>query len=208
MIASLPSVSVRPCIINVNPPESRGAALTAANLIIQLARGIGPSCITLLSAIFGANRRFSLNITLIVFWTVSAIQLLFLARSLPVDQDAMEQELATYAANAMEMADNRFDEEESIVSIEDRMTSFDVGAARQSLKFVGDAIREIEEELRIKSTSLLSCKSEEEQDETDEDDQDAADIEHKRNVWLHQQQALQQENGKDLALPDEKTSLL
>ena len=62
-IASLPSVNVRPCIINVNPPETRGAALTAANLIINLARGAGPSCITLMGAIWHVNRRFSFNVT-------------------------------------------------------------------------------------------------------------------------------------------------
>ena len=63
LIASLPSVNVRPCIINVNPPETRGAALTAANLIIMMARGIGPSCITLMGAIWHVNRRFSFNVT-------------------------------------------------------------------------------------------------------------------------------------------------
>ena len=63
LIASLPSVNVRPCIINVNPPETRGAALTAANLIINLARGAGPSCITLMGAIWGVNRQFSFNVT-------------------------------------------------------------------------------------------------------------------------------------------------
>ena len=67
LIASLPSVNVRPCIINVNPPETRGAALTAANLIIMMARGIGPSCITLMGAIWHVNRRFSFNVTVRVF---------------------------------------------------------------------------------------------------------------------------------------------
>ncbi len=40
-LASMPSVNVRPCIINCNPPEIRGAALTAANLVINAARGTG-----------------------------------------------------------------------------------------------------------------------------------------------------------------------
>ena len=62
-IESLPSVNVRPCLINVNPPETRGAALTAANLIINLARGIGPSFITLMAAIWGADRQVSFNVT-------------------------------------------------------------------------------------------------------------------------------------------------
>eukprot|EP00536_Pseudo-nitzschia_multiseries_P001057 jgi/Psemu1/180065/e_gw1.13.204.1 len=63
-IANLPSVNVRPCIINVNPPESRGAALTAANLFVALGRGIGPCCITLLGSVFAASRQTSFNITL------------------------------------------------------------------------------------------------------------------------------------------------
>lgn len=62
-IASMPSVNVRPCLINVNPPETRGAALTAANLIINIARGTGPSCITLMGAVFHVNRQFSFNVT-------------------------------------------------------------------------------------------------------------------------------------------------
>lgn len=99
-IASLPSVNIRPCIINVNPPESRGAALTAANLFVSLGRGMGPSCITLLGSIFHASRQASFNITLSFFWTISAIQLAFLAKTLPRDQDAMEEELLRYAAAA------------------------------------------------------------------------------------------------------------
>jgi translation initiation factor 4G len=62
-VASLPSVCARPCLINVDPPEARGAALTAANLTIQLARGAGPSSITLMSAILRVDRQFSFNIT-------------------------------------------------------------------------------------------------------------------------------------------------
>jgi MFS family permease len=48
-LASMPSVNVRPCIINCNPPEIRGAALTAANLVINAARGTGVSsfCVSL-----------------------------------------------------------------------------------------------------------------------------------------------------------------
>lgn len=42
-LASMPIVNIRPCIINCNPPEIRGAALTAANLVINAARGTGVS---------------------------------------------------------------------------------------------------------------------------------------------------------------------
>ncbi|CAJ1951268.1 unnamed protein product [Cylindrotheca closterium] len=96
-VASLPSVNVRPCIINVNPPETRGAALTASNLFITLGRGIGPSCITLLG-IAGISRRNAFNITLTVFWVMTAGQLFLLGYTLPKDQDDMEAELERYAA--------------------------------------------------------------------------------------------------------------
>jgi MFS family permease len=63
LIASLPSVNVRPCLINVNPPESRGASLTAANLLINLGRGVGPCCITLIQSVGKVDRKFAFNVT-------------------------------------------------------------------------------------------------------------------------------------------------
>ncbi len=62
IIASLPSVNVRPCLINVNPPETRGATLTAANIIINVARGVGPSCITLLMSLFQLSRQDAFSV--------------------------------------------------------------------------------------------------------------------------------------------------
>eukprot|EP00535_Pseudo-nitzschia_heimii_P007271 CAMPEP_0197178478 /NCGR_PEP_ID=MMETSP1423-20130617/3742_1 /TAXON_ID=476441 /ORGANISM="Pseudo-nitzschia heimii, Strain UNC1101" /LENGTH=891 /DNA_ID=CAMNT_0042628227 /DNA_START=237 /DNA_END=2912 /DNA_ORIENTATION=- len=106
-IASLPSVNVRPCIINVNPPESRGGALTVTNIFVALGRGIGPSCITLLASIFHYSRQTSFNVTLSLFWTISGIQLLFLAKTLPRDQDAMEAELLRYAVSTLDDDDDK-----------------------------------------------------------------------------------------------------
>ena len=60
-LASMAPVNVRPCIINVNAPECRGAALTAANLIINAARGAGPSFLTTIHQ-FGFNRASGFNI--------------------------------------------------------------------------------------------------------------------------------------------------
>jgi MFS family permease len=63
LIASLPAVNVRPVLINVNPPETRGASLTAANLLINLGRGFGPSCITLMGTIWHVDRKFAFSFT-------------------------------------------------------------------------------------------------------------------------------------------------
>ena len=110
LIASLPSVLVRPCILNVNPPETRGAAMTTANLLVQLGRGFGPTSITLIQTIGNyilvqhdatttiiVDRKFAFNVVLIAFWSISALQLLFLMKTLPGDQDSMEADLAKYA---------------------------------------------------------------------------------------------------------------
>ena len=151
-VANLPSVNMRPCIINVNAPEVRGACLNASNIAINLARGAGPSCITLMGAIWGVSRRFSFNVTLIVFWTISAVMLGFLAQTLPRDQDAMETELARYAETALEKDEPSVTSEDSwsmagdasLMSIEERAHYFDAHAAEQSLMFLGEAFKEVE----------------------------------------------------------------
>jgi len=163
-LASMPSVNVRPCIINVNPPEIRGAALTAANLIINAARGAGPSFLTtILMGIWGVDRAVGFNIMIIIFWTIASIQLALLAKTLPLDQERMETELANYAMSSMDVGygsisidddtregaesycDATCDGDRSLFSIENQATSFDGVAAKQSLQFMGDSFREIRE---------------------------------------------------------------
>mmetsp|Transcript_6412 Transcript_6412/g.13868 ORF Transcript_6412/g.13868 Transcript_6412/m.13868 type:complete len:763 (-) Transcript_6412:4-2292(-) len=167
-LASMPSVNVRPCIINVNPPEIRGAALTCANLIISAARGAGPSFFTtILMGVWGFNRALGLNIMIIAFWTITSIQLALLAKTLPLDQERMETELANYAMSSMDVGygsiavdddtrngvesycdDTNFDCDRSLYSIENQASSFDATAAMQSIQFVGDSLHEIGDDLR------------------------------------------------------------
>jgi MFS family permease len=164
-IANFPSVNVRPCLLNVNPPEARGAAVTAANVIINVARGAGPSLITLSQKFFGVTRQYSFNFCLIVFWSITSVLLSALAKTLPHDQDEMEAELARYAESVIEIGgrkkgsrdENRDTEpyvlvdditlagNDTIVSFDDRMTSFDATAAQEGWTFMEDALREIAE---------------------------------------------------------------
>jgi hypothetical protein len=197
----MPAVNVRPCLINVNPPETRGASLTAANLIVNLARGIGPSFITIFGTTFGFTRQVSFNLTLGVFWTLSAVQLCYLANSLPHDQDKMEAELARYAEMRLaptptsaaawpgspiaekmafeegggekpSSAKSIFSDDDTLVSIEDRMTSFDVTAARESISFFQKGMRELHfsPDFCAGPNSLRHHFSPDEED--DDDDQD------------------------------------
>lgn len=197
-IANLPSVNVRPCILNVNPPETRGAAMTAANLMVNVGRGAGPSIITLSQQLFYATRQYSFNLSLIVFWSLTTVLLIILAKTLPNDQDAMDAELERYAASKIsnatigggtgneilptafvdelhqgthiERAISNFDDmtlagEESIISIEDRITSFDASALQESWTFIGGALREIAEASHIRNRPHYQVITESEGDD-------------------------------------------
>ena len=160
LIANLPSVNSRPCLINVNPPESRGAALTASNVLVNLGRGLGPSAVTLLVSICKVDRQFAFNVTLIVFWSISALQLVFLSRTLPQDQDAMESELAAYAMLAMgDVPEPPLPaglDESMEVSIQERMNHpFDDQAARGTLIYVKQSLSELAHE--ITDNRLFQC---------------------------------------------------
>lgn len=145
------------------------------------------------------------------FWTVTAIQLCFLSRTLPNDEDAMNAELAQYAKTAMLKHDapSILSEDDDMVSIEDRMISFDGSAARESFRFVGVAIREISEEIRLP----FHCVDDEDQEEEeDDDDDDGFDVERKRKLWIQQQQqnntTAYQNCEDELLVADENTLLL
>jgi len=124
-----------------------------------------------ISQIFDFLSRFFFYAQLSVFWFISALQLVLLSKTLPVDQDTMEAELARYAKQAMARdndgggildepndnndhapLDNTHDRDlnESLISIEERMTSFDDQAARQTLLYMKQGIQELRHEMRSK----------------------------------------------------------
>jgi translation initiation factor 4G len=194
-VASLPSVNVRPCVINVNLPETRGAARTAANLLVTLGRGIGPACIVLMGSIFAMSRQTSFNVTLLVFWTVAALQLVLLAKTLPNDMDAVEAALEHYAATAggtigqsnapispvktetsrlllpSSPGGNRIEGDgDTILSIEDLTIAFDGTAARRSLEFMRLGLQELNDEITHRQRSCLPCDNQiEDEDSTPHD---------------------------------------
>jgi hypothetical protein len=201
-----------------------------------------------MGSVLNASRQASLNITVSGFWAISAIQLLFMMRTFPRDQDAMEEELVRYARASASNADHRtgihgtrgallpispssrednetsgllsriddshiHDDGESIVSIEDYMTSFDGTAARRSLQFVRMGIKELQEEITSMAHPCHGCEGSPSDDESEilgtsdhiylddhgetkmddsavEDDTDLteSEIHHRRELWLRQQE--------------------
>lgn len=119
--------------------------------------------LTSMMTMWGIDRQSGFNVLIIVFWTITAIQLAVLAKTLPADQEQMLTELATYADSKIALAngygsisvdednhselesqccDNTVDDDRTIYSIETLSTSFDAVAARSSLKFIGSSLTE------------------------------------------------------------------
>jgi len=167
--------------------------------MINVARGAGPSLVTLSQKFLGVSRQYSFNLTIIAFWSITTVLLVILAKTLPSDQEKMDAELARYAksricsertklmeANELErngevnrsegygsgaatvssvleddvsqaeirsliQDDMTLAGEESIVSIEDRITTFDASAVQESWSFIEGALREIAELSHIRS---------------------------------------------------------
>jgi len=162
--------------------------------MVNVARGAGPSLIIFSQACFGVSRRYSFNVSILVFWTITTFLLIILAFTFPGDQDAMDKELAEYAKTRMDPdttkdqsfrhnhnnhadttddddddddvsseEDDQFsitesirsmsfeevmetslnEETKSLMSIEDRMHSFDAAGANESMQFIGKAMQEI-----------------------------------------------------------------
>lgn len=109
--ANLAGVNVRPAVINVNPPEVRGVSMTAANLVINLGRGIGPAFVTILGQWARSDRKQSFNILITFCWTLTAVLLLLLVWTLPADEDRMAEGLRQYvvAAQKLKKEKNRDD---------------------------------------------------------------------------------------------------
>jgi len=133
---------------------------------------------------------------------------MFLSQTLPRDEDAMEAELAQYVASTL-AAQRVVEDDGTIVSIEERMTSFDGFAARESMKFVGFAFREISEEIR--SVDPFHCGSDDRIDEEDEngvfdDDDDTAELESRQKLWKQKQKEMWRQPND--AVTDESTMLL
>jgi hypothetical protein len=112
---------------------------------------------------WGVDRQSGFNVLIIIFWSLTAIQLAVLAKTLPADEEQMLTDLLTYADSKIALAngygsvsldednhselesqycDNTIDDDRTIYSIETLSTSFDAVAARSTLKFIGSSLTE------------------------------------------------------------------
>lgn len=136
------------------------------------------------------------------------MQLIFLSKTLPRDQDSMDADLAQYAATALAQRKQLVEERPLVSTIEDRMTSWDAGAARESMQFVGAAMKEIGDEIRHYKPLHIRCADRESDEEHSEEEMDREFVERRRQVWLQQQMHLTRAGRNDEDNPDENTPLV
>lgn len=123
------------------------------------------------------------------------MQLLLLMKTLPDDQDAMEAELASYAAHAISTARRQGsgDENDSLISIEERITSFDNRAAQETLSYVRAGIKELRSPFNCigqVSAAVSSRGSDEdlvEQNSVDSSDDLSESARLRRDLYLQQE---------------------
>jgi hypothetical protein len=110
----------------------------------------------------------------------------------------MDDELAQYASSAIaSMQQGSESNVEMAISIEDRMISWDAVAAKESMQFVGAALKEIGDE--ILTLKPLRCSDlEAEEDEDIEEEKSRQNMEHLRQLWIQrqQQQSMEREEHK------------
>lgn len=114
----------------------------------------------------------------------------------------MDNELAEYAEAAIQAANRQKkgilpEDAASIISIEERMTSFSHVGARESMKFIENTFHEI----RSHKPLHLSCGGDESDEilhEGDsEDENDSQEREFQRRMWLQRQQDRDNDNNQD-----------
>lgn len=160
-----------------------------------------------------------------LFWTISAIQLIFLAKTLPQDEDKMTAELAAYAASLTTSANTSSTElmmvEDEPTTIEDRISTWDAAAARESMEFFNAGFKEIRDEIQhykpsslIMNCSELRCVNEEltssSEDNSDVEDEETVVVvtKNKRRSWQQQQREESSSSSSWRGeLPDETTPL-
>lgn len=124
----------------------------------------------------------------------------------------MEAELASYAEQAL--ARLQPDEGDSVVSIEERMTSFDGVAAQESLVFMREGFKELRKEVGGKLIPF-HCGGKSEEDSSSEDDEasDASGLVQRREMWLRQQMLDHNQSSEEVGFgeqqhPSETTHLI
>lgn len=87
---AMTSANVRTMLLNINTPDSRGSIFALFNLADDLGRGFGPFFISLLIVSMGRQWAFH---TANLFWVLCGVILIFMVRTFPRDEVAMEARL-------------------------------------------------------------------------------------------------------------------
>ena len=92
ILANINGTNVRPLLLNVNLPETRGSAVSVANLVANLGKGIGPSIANAWMERLGGSRQGAFNVTL-SSWVLCGGLVFLLAFTLVGDELNVQEEM-------------------------------------------------------------------------------------------------------------------
>jgi predicted MFS family arabinose efflux permease len=92
ILANINGTNVRPLLLNVNLPETRGSAVSVANLVANLGKGIGPSIANAWMERLGGSRQGAFNVTLSL-WVLCGGLVFLLAFTLVGDELNVQEEM-------------------------------------------------------------------------------------------------------------------
>ena len=95
-----PGANIRPIVLNVNLPETRGAAIALVAALDDLGKGLGPFLVGQLS-IWLHSRRLALNWS-IAGWLPCGVLLLLTSFTIPRDSRRMQEKLQEQVERALQ----------------------------------------------------------------------------------------------------------
>lgn len=92
VLANINGTNVRPLLLNVNVPESRGSAVSVTNLVANLGKGVGPSIANAWMERVGGSRQSAFNMTLSL-WLLCGALVSLLSFTLVEDETRVQEEM-------------------------------------------------------------------------------------------------------------------
>ena len=92
ILANINGTNVRPLLLNVNLPETRGSAVSVANLVANLGKGLGPSFANAWMERLGGSRQGAFNVILSL-WVLCGGLVFLLAFTLVGDELNVQEEM-------------------------------------------------------------------------------------------------------------------
>jgi len=100
LLSSMNGANIRALLLNTNVPEARGVVMSAANLVANVGRGVGPLLVQTIMVWTGSGRQAAINWSM-AFWGIGGCMLLTVSFTLEDDIRKVQAQLERVASRAL-----------------------------------------------------------------------------------------------------------